>query len=51
VHIKIRWEKLKERDHLEDSDVDGRITPLSRVLPEKLTIPQLVKKFSAFYET
>jgi hypothetical protein len=28
-----------------------RITPGSRVLPEKLTRPQLLKKFPAFYET
>ena len=27
------------------------VTPRSRILPEKLTVPQLVKKFSAHYET
>jgi len=27
------------------------LTPWSRVLPEKLTIPQLVKKLPTFYET
>ena len=36
---------------------DGRyvilylLTPWSRVLPEKLTVPQLLTKFPAFYET
>ena len=29
----------------------NQITPVSRVLPEKLTVPQLVKKFSEFYGT
>ena len=27
------------------------LTPCSRVLPKKLTVPQQVKKFSAFYGT
>jgi hypothetical protein len=27
------------------------LTPLSRGLPEKLTVPKLVKKFPAFYGT
>jgi hypothetical protein len=27
------------------------LTPWSRVLPEKLTVLQLIKKFPAFYET
>jgi hypothetical protein len=27
------------------------LTPWSRVLPEKLTVPQLLKKFPAFYAT
>jgi hypothetical protein len=26
-------------------------TPCSTVLPENLTVPQLIKKFPAFYET
>jgi hypothetical protein len=30
---------------------NNKLTPWSRVLPEKLTGPQLVKKFHAFYET
>jgi len=25
VHTRYRWGKLRERDHLEDPDVDGRI--------------------------
>jgi len=25
VHTSLSWENLRERDHLEDADVDGRI--------------------------
>ena len=35
----------------EDSTVRYALTPWSRALPEKLTSPQLVKKFPAFYGT
>jgi hypothetical protein len=37
--------------HHTDRDMPAVRTPCSRVLSEKLVIPQLVKKFSAFYGT
>jgi hypothetical protein len=45
---KILVSDFKERDNLGYLGVDGRI-PLSRVLLEKLTVTQLVKKFPTFY--
>ena len=34
-----------------EKQLTNQLTARSRVLLEKLTVPQLVKKFSAFYET
>jgi hypothetical protein len=38
-------------DDDDDDDDDNNITPWSRGLLEKLTVSQLIKKFSAFYGT
>jgi hypothetical protein len=52
VHTGFWWGSLRERDHLEVLGVDTWIiTPWSRVLPEKLTVPQLGKKYPAFHGT
>jgi hypothetical protein len=37
--------------HTEQFIIDANLTPRRRVLLEKLTVPQLLKKFPAFYGT
>jgi hypothetical protein len=39
---------LKEK---QPRDITKKLTPWSRVLLEKLMVPQLVRKFPAFYAT
>jgi len=51
VLVKLCYKGLKGITYLLIYQLNVLFTPLSRVLPEKITVSQLVKKFSAFYGT